>query len=165
MVRHRRAARGSDLHGETAPGWQTAELPNPVPVVKNTTYIASYHSGSGNYAFDPGFFTQSGGQPADEGARQDGVDGGNGVYHYGPSGFPDTTFNATNYWVDASFDRTVPPDTAGPTVTETSPVAGAIDLDRGTQVTASFDEPVQPASVSSHDLHAERSGALWFPPT
>ena len=47
-------------------------------------------------------------------ALANGVDGGNGVYHYGPSGFPDTTFNATNYWVDASFDRTVPPDTRGP---------------------------------------------------
>ena len=56
-------------------------------------------------------------------ALANGVDGGNGVYHYGASGFPDTTFNATNYWVDASFDRTVPPDTRGPTVTETSPVA------------------------------------------
>ena len=44
------------------PGWQTAELPNPVPVVKNTTYIASYHSSSGNYAFDPGYFTHGGGQ-------------------------------------------------------------------------------------------------------
>ena len=27
---------------------------------------------------------------------------------------PDTTFNATNYWVDATFERTVPPDTRGP---------------------------------------------------
>ena len=32
---------------ETASGWQTAELPNPVPVVKDTTYITSYHSSSG----------------------------------------------------------------------------------------------------------------------
>jgi hypothetical protein len=29
--------------------------------------------------------------------------GGNGVYRYGASGFPDSSFNATNYWVDVIF--------------------------------------------------------------
>ena len=133
---------------ETASGWQTVELPNPVAVVKDTTYITSYHSANGSYAFDPGSFTQGVNNPPMR-ALANGVDGGNGVYHYGASAFPDTTWNATNYWVDATFDRTVPPDTRGPTVTETSPVSNAIDLDRGTQVSASFDEPLQPTSVSA----------------
>ena len=92
-------------------------------------------------------------------ALANGVDGGNGVYHYGPSGFPDTTFNATNYWVDASFDRTVPPDTRGPTVTETSPASNAIDLDRGTQVSASFDEPLQADVRERRNVHAAGSPA------
>jgi hypothetical protein len=137
--------------GETASGWQTAELPNPVPVVKDTTYIVSYHSGSGSYAFDPGFFT-NGVNNSPMKALANGVEGGNGVYHYGASGFPDTTWNATNYWVDASFDRTVPPDTRGPTVTETSPASNAIDLDRATQVSASFDEPLRPTSVTAQSF-------------
>jgi hypothetical protein len=29
-----------------------------------------------------------------------GVDGANGVYVYGASGFPAQTFNTANYWVD-----------------------------------------------------------------
>ena len=32
--------------------------------------------------------------------------------------FPDQSFNATNYWVDATFHRTIPPDTRGPTITD-----------------------------------------------
>ena len=37
-------------------------------------------------------------------ALQDGVSGGDGVYRYGTaSGFPSSTFNSTNYWVDVVF--------------------------------------------------------------
>ena len=32
-----------------------------------------------------------------------GIDGGNGVYLYGASGFPNSTYQATNYWVDVVF--------------------------------------------------------------
>ena len=41
---------------------------------------------------------------------------GNGVYRYGVSGFPDSSWNATNYWVDATFERTPPGDTRAPRV-------------------------------------------------
>jgi uncharacterized protein DUF4082/concanavalin A-like lectin/glucanase superfamily protein/galactose oxidase-like protein/Big-like domain-containing protein/purple acid phosphatase-like protein/Kelch motif protein len=149
---------------ETASGWQSAELPNPVPAVKDTTYIASYHSSAGNYAFDPGFFTGAVDNPPMRGLANS-VTGGNGVYHYGASAFPDTTYNATNYWVDAAFDRTVPPDTRGPTVTGTTPASGAIDLDRGTQVTASFDEPLRPASISASTFTLRDADGAAVPAT
>ncbi|MDQ3932901.1 MAG: DUF4082 domain-containing protein, partial [Actinomycetota bacterium] len=29
--------------------------------------------------------------------------GGNGVYRYGTSGFPTSSYNASNYWVDVTF--------------------------------------------------------------
>jgi len=32
-----------------------------------------------------------------------GVDGGNGVYKYGTSGFPTSSYNGSNYWVDVLF--------------------------------------------------------------
>ena len=31
------------------------------------------------------------------------VDGANGVFKYGPSGFPNSTYKSTNYWVDVVF--------------------------------------------------------------
>ncbi len=136
---------------ETAQGWQTVELPNPVPIVKDTTYVTSYHSGSGFFALDQGFFAQGVDNPPLKGLAT-GVDGGNGVYHYGASAFPDTTFNASNYWVDAVFDRTVPPDTRGPGITESTPDANATDVDRDTNVTASFDEPLNPATVTPQNF-------------
>ena len=54
---------------------------------------------------------------------RDGVSGGNGVYDYGSvSTFPNSTFQATNYWVDVVFTTgSGGGDTTPPTVTATSP--------------------------------------------
>ena len=133
--------------GETASGWQEVPLPNPVPVTKDTTYVTSYYAASGRYGFSPGFFNQ-GIDRAPLHAPASTAASGNGVYHYGASAFPDTSFNATNYWVDASFDRTIPPDTRGPVVTEQAPPSGATDVTATIAVTATFDEQLAPASVS-----------------
>ena len=75
--------------------------------------------------------------------------GGNGVYRYGASGFPDTSWNATNYWVDATFERTRPPDTRAPQVASTSPVAGATGVAASSKVTVAFDEPLNPNTVNA----------------
>ena len=136
---------------ETAEGWQTVELPNPVPIVKDTTYVTSYHSGSGYFPLDQGYFAQGVDNPPLK-ALANGVEGGNGVYRYGQSAYPDTTFNASNYWVDAVFAQTVPPDTRGPAVTENTPAANATDVDRAVNVTASFDEPLGGATVTGQNF-------------
>ena len=39
------------------PGWQSAELPNPVAITKDTVYVASYYSPGGYFPFDQGYFT------------------------------------------------------------------------------------------------------------
>jgi hypothetical protein len=132
---------------ETSSGWQTAELANPIATTKDTTYVASYHSSQGYFAFEPAGLAAGASRPPMS-ALSDAAAGGNGVYKYGASAFPDQTYNATNYWVDATFMRVIPPDTRGPTVTETSPAIGAIDVDRSAAVTATFDEPLNPASVT-----------------
>ena len=36
--------------GESAAGWQTLTLSTPVSIVAGTTYVASYHTASGDYA-------------------------------------------------------------------------------------------------------------------
>ncbi len=144
--------------GETASGWQEVAAPEP----------RAGHEGhhvrrrpttprSGRYAFSPGFFNQ-GLDRAPLHAPASTAASGNGVYHYGASAFPDTSFNATNYWVDASFDRTIPPDTRGPVVTEQAPPSGATDVTATIAVTATFDEQLAPASVIGLDLHAARRG-------
>ena len=69
---------------------------------------------------------------------------------------PDQSFNDTNYWVDATFDRTIPPDTRGPAVTDTTPPASASDVDRNADVTATFDEQVNAGDADDRDVHAAR---------
>ena len=83
--------------GETASGWQTANLVSPVTLTAGTTYIVSYHATNGGYSATGNFFgtaLTSGSLTAPSGT--------NGVFTYGPPGsFPTTSYNATNYWVDA----------------------------------------------------------------
>jgi hypothetical protein len=91
---------------ETASGWQRANFPSPVPINANTTYVASYHTESGHYALTPNYFSNSGFDNAPLRALRDGVDGPNGVYVYGRSGFPlfpSSSFQGANYWVDVEF--------------------------------------------------------------
>lgn len=95
---------------ETATGWQQVNFSSPVPVTANTLYVASYHTTSGNYAADNGYFASAGVDNAPLHAPSASAPGGNGVYAYGASAFPSQTYQATNYWVDAVF-KDVLPDT------------------------------------------------------
>jgi len=87
---------------ETASGWQEILFPTPVPITANTTYVASYYSPSGYFAFDEGYFTSAGVDNAPLHALAEGVDGSNAVYKYG-SGFPTLSYDSSNYWVDVVF--------------------------------------------------------------
>ena len=87
---------------ETASGWQQATFANPVSIAANTTYVVSYHTIVGNYAANNNYF----GTAVVNGplmAPADGAAGGNGVYLYGAGGFPNQTWQASNYWVDVVF--------------------------------------------------------------
>ena len=80
-------------------GWQTARFSSPVPVTADTTYVASYFAPHGQYATTAKFFTApvTNGPLTAPGTH-------NGVFRYGAaSGFPTSSFNATNYWVDPLF--------------------------------------------------------------
>src|SRR5262249_36245205 len=88
--------------GETAGGWQQVTFAQPVVVRANTTYVASYYAPAGNYAEDDYYFLVSGAWGGQLTALANDA-AGNGVDVYRSSGFPDQTYNGTNYWVDVSF--------------------------------------------------------------
>ncbi len=88
---------------ETASGWQQVTLPAPVRITANTTYVASYHTTVGHYSVDEPYFPGLAVVKSPLRALADGEDGPNGVYKYGPSGFPTSTYNSSNYWVDVVF--------------------------------------------------------------
>ncbi len=101
--------------GETGSGWQQVNFANPVAITAGATYVASYHTTSGHYSVTRNFF----GNGVDSGPLHALANGTspNGVYGYGPGGFPTQSYQSTNYWVDAVFTTTPPVDTTAPTVT------------------------------------------------
>ena len=90
--------------GETGSGWQQAMFSTPVPISANTTYIVSYYAPVGFYSSTRDYFNNSADSAPLHGLAS-GVDGANGVYRYGTSGFPTDSFRSTNYWVDVVFNR------------------------------------------------------------
>jgi hypothetical protein len=93
---------------ETADGWQEVRFDSPVPVSAGTTYVASYHTGTGHYAADAFFFHRP--------TRNGSLTALNSVYAYGDSPtFPTSNWLAANYWVDVLFTESLPdPDTPPP---------------------------------------------------
>jgi Domain of unknown function (DUF4082)/Bacterial Ig-like domain/Glycosyl hydrolases family 16 len=131
---------------ETTSGWQQVSFPSPVAVTANTTYVASYHTTTGNYAVDTQYFATAGFANPPLQALQNGVNGGNGVYAYGAGGFPAQTYNASNYWVDVVF---VLPDTTPPTVSAVAPASGATGVSAGTVVKATFSKAMDPMTITT----------------
>jgi len=90
--------------GETASGWQEVRFATPVAITANTNYVASYYTASGFYSVTYPYFTSPVYSPPLS-ALANGDGGGNGVYRYGTGGgFPTSTFQSANYWVDVVFD-------------------------------------------------------------
>jgi hypothetical protein len=123
------------LQAAPASGWQQVDFPAPIAVTAGTTYVASYHTNTGHYAADNGYFASSGVDNAPLHALEDGVSGGSGVYAYGAGSlFPANSFKSTNYWVDVVF-TTAPvnaaysmwPATSTPTIAA-DPDPNAVEL-------------------------------------
>ena len=134
--------------GETGSGWQQASFATPVPITAGTTYVASYYAPNGHYAADTGYFTNNAVINGPLTALADGTDGGNGVYRYGSGGgFPNSSFQGSNYWVDVVYNTSAP-DTTPPTVTGRTPADGAIGVAVSSVVSATFSESVQQSTIS-----------------
>jgi uncharacterized protein DUF4082/Big-like domain-containing protein len=137
------------FNSETERGWQQALFQTPIPITADTTYVVSYFAPQGNYSANSGQFASSGVDAPPLHALQDGVDGGNGVYLYSPTGgFPTQTINSTNYWVDVVFGD---PTVSAPQVISTTPAPGAgfLFITGLSTLTVTFSEPIDPATVNA----------------
>jgi hypothetical protein len=127
--------------GESASGWQELDFSTPVPVTAGTTYVASYHTTTGHYAYTPGGLASA----VTNGPLTALASGG--VYAYGTSStFPSSSYNASNYWVDVVYTPTS--GTTPPTVTTTSPQNGQTSVPTDTDVSATFSQAVQPSTIN-----------------
>lgn len=128
---------------ESTTGWQTLTFAQPVAVTSGTAYVVSYFTPNGHYSAAQNFFAT----PYDNGPLV--ATATNGLYRYGStSGFPQDSYNATNYWVDPIFQPGTPPDLTPPTVSATAPVAGSSSQSTSGVLTATFDEAIDPSTLS-----------------
>jgi hypothetical protein len=148
---------------ETASGWQQAIFATPVAILANRTYVVSYHAPSGFYAGDSGYFATGGVTNGPLTALGNGVDGPNGVYRYGPGGFPTSTSGSANYWVDVVFDTGGGVDIVPPTVTTTTPAGGATGVNAAAAITATFSEAVNPSTVTAANVELRTSTNAVLP--
>jgi hypothetical protein len=90
---------------ETASGWQEATFPTLVPLAANTTYCIAVGMPNGHYSRNSNYFTGAGRTVGDLYAyRSNEVASGNGVYLSTlTNGFPSSSYNDANYWVDVRF--------------------------------------------------------------
>jgi hypothetical protein len=129
------------------PCWEEVNFASPISIAGNTTYVAAYYTGNGQYADDQYGLT-NGIASGSLIAPASGQVGGNGVYTYS-TGFPMQVWNASNYYVDISFTPTAPPVAQTPEAVSFSPAgpinvsdsAGAATAIAAIQVTTSDGKP------------------------
>ena len=106
---------------ETASGWQEVDLREPrVDCREHDLRGLVLHGAAAFTRSRVPYFTSSIYTPPLR-ALADGDGGGNGVYQYGTGGgFPTSTFNSANYWVDVVFTTTAPSCPSCPTTSSTT---------------------------------------------
>jgi hypothetical protein len=135
---------------ETNSGWQQALFQTPIPITANTTYVVSYFAPQGNYAADNNYFAPSGVDHAPLHALSDADAGGNGVFlQSSTGGFPRDSSMATNYWVDVAF---IDSGTFAPQVVSVTPAPNEFNVFNTVTPTATFSEPMDPASVNESTI-------------
>ncbi|WP_241986352.1 N,N-dimethylformamidase beta subunit family domain-containing protein, partial [Cryobacterium psychrophilum] len=145
----------ANFSNETATGWQAVTFSTPVTIAANTSYVVSYFAPQGRYAQSSGYmYPPPSPMPAGNGsldsaplrAPRSTPAQGNGLYNYSSaSSFPSNSFNGENYWVDVIYS---PATATVPSVTSTTPAAGATGVAVGAAPSATFDQTVTPASIT-----------------
>ena len=128
-----------------------------VPVVGGATYVASYYAPNGHFSVDRPYFAAADFYNEPLRAPRDTVAEPNGVFKAG-GGFPTETFGSSNYWVDVVFETTAPVDNTPPTVSSVSPAANATGVSTTANVTATFSERVDPATITSTTVRVAHGG-------
>ena len=134
---------------ETATGWQQADFDEPGPGhTPNTTYV--------DLLLRPERRVRVHWQLLHRRRRRERRAQSPGVRRHqrqrtvpvrGRGRVPNQSFNSTNYWVDAVFSNTFA-DLTAPTISARTPAAGATGVSATSAVSVTFNEAVQPSSVS-----------------
>jgi hypothetical protein len=134
---------------ESKSGWQNARLSTPIWVQPGQSYVVSYHTSTGHYADDAGYFAGRGAGPAHVKAPPDSGTAANSIYRYGTTtGFPTSTWKSSNYWVDVAFTpgKSNP---AGSTTTTTAPATTSTTRATTTTTSLATTTTTMPATTTT----------------
>ena len=152
--------------GESASGWQQVSFPTSIAINANTTYVIAYLAPNGHYPGQDSYFATAGVDNGPLHALRNGVDGANGVYKYSTTTtFPTDTFQSEGYFVDVVFNTTNGPDLTPPTVTSVNPFAGASGVLTSTNVLVTFNEAMDPATITSSNVFVRTPTSTVVPAT
>ena len=147
---------------ETSSGWQQVQFAGAVNVAANTTYIVSYHTDSGHYAADRGYFASAVDTPPLRGLSN--AQSLNGVYRYGVSGFPTSSFDSSNYYVDPIFITFVGEgDATPPAVISMSPAPGAVGVDPAERPVVRFSKAMIASTISTSTIELRNAADAIVP--
>jgi hypothetical protein len=90
----------------TVPCWEQVNFTAPISISAKTTYVAAYYTSNGYYA-DGYYGLTKGTTNGPLVVPASGVSGGNGIYVYA-KGFPNSTWEDSNYYVDVAFTVSAP---------------------------------------------------------
>ena len=128
--------------GETASGWQQANLSTPVYIQANTTYVVSYLAPKGHYSDDVSYFATKGATNGPLTELANGTSGTNGVYLYGTkAAIPTGSYSSSNYYVDVVFVNSL--------VSSITPAAAATAVSRSTTISVVFSSAMNAATLTS----------------
>jgi hypothetical protein len=135
---------------ETSSGWQTANFSAPVAIAANTTYVISYYAPKGHYsATEKGLSSAVHAGPLH-------VPASGGVYVYGTGGFPNQTYNGSNYWVDLLFV----PDQAMVAPRSATIVTGSLSSGSATSLASNDEAFLKVASTTASPYTAAWSASF-----
>ncbi len=140
----------------TATGWLNIDFGTPVAITANKVYVATFYSSAGDYSSTDNFFTTDYVNGYLTGlANATGKE--NGVYRLGSPGFPSSFYQASNFWVDPIFNTSVPPDVTAPLIVSHTPSTNAQLVPLNNSVIVTFNEAIDPLSVSSASFELRNS--------
>lgn len=122
---------------ETATGWQQVLFSQPVQIVANLTYIASYSAPVGRFALNTGQLNTSI-DNAPLHLPANGQIGGNAVVGIGAGNFPNAVSAGNNFWVDLVF---APGSSSGGLPDSCTAGSSSVLLSTSTPGTAAYPDP------------------------
>lgn len=138
---------------ETASGWQEVLFATPVPLATATTYTASVYFTSGDY-----ISTNNGLSTAVVSGPLSTIVGSNGVFKYGTSGYPTSSYQNSNYYVDVIFS------TSGTVDTTSSSSTSSTSTSTSTSTTTSTTQaPPPPSAIVIQGFGSQAVGGSGTP--